>query len=207
MRVEKESQYVVLRKRRNDVPVAPMQQSCSAAAPEEFMPELGPPIDHVDDPPSARRSALMSRIRTRDTKPEKLVRSVLHRAGFRFRLHRRDLPGSPDLVLPARRLAIFVHGCFWHRHAGCSRGALPRTRRLFWDEKLSRNVERDRRATMRLVELGWNVLVVWGCEVAQPGILVARLAEVLPREPLERALAPLSARKKGGRPGAKRGTR
>ncbi len=109
------------------------------------------------------RSRMMSGIRGKDTKPELIVRKALFAAGFRFRLHRRDLPGVPDVVLAGRRVAIFVHGCFWHMHAGCKNAKLPSSRQDFWIEKLSRNVERDKENIDALVGLGWRVLVVWEC--------------------------------------------
>ena len=119
------------------------------------------------------RSRMMSGIRGRDTKPEMIVRRALFKAGFRFRLHRRDLPGVPDVVLPGRRLAIFVHGCFWHMHAGCPHAKLPSTRTEFWLEKLSRNADRDREARAALVAAGWRVLTVWECATREHGIQAA----------------------------------
>jgi DNA mismatch endonuclease (patch repair protein) len=110
----------------------------------------------------SERSALMSRIRGTNTKPEILVRSALHRAGLRFRLHGRDLPGRPDIVLARHKVVVFVHGCFWHRH-GCALSGEPRTRRRFWREKFDRNVERDARNARALRRLGWRVLTVWEC--------------------------------------------
>jgi len=109
------------------------------------------------------RSRMMSGIRGRNTKPEMLVRRSLFKAGFRFRLHRRDLPGVPDVVLPGRRVAIFVHGCFWHMHPGCGNAKLPSTRPEFWLAKLSNNVNRDREARDALLADGWRVLTVWEC--------------------------------------------
>lgn len=111
-----------------------------------------------------KRSLIMSRIRTKDTTPELAVRRLLHALGYRFRLHRRDLPGTPDIVFPSRRKVIFVHGCFWHAHLGCRKSKMPATNSEFWSEKISRNVERDLQAIERLKELGWQSLVVWGCE-------------------------------------------
>ena len=111
----------------------------------------------------ATRSRMMAGIGPRHTKPERVVRHALTRAGFRYRLHRKDLPGAPDVVLPGRRLAIFVHGCFWHRHAGCRLAKLPSTNREFWATKLERNAERDRRAVEALLSNGWRVLTVWEC--------------------------------------------
>lgn len=131
--------------------------------------------DVVDAP---TRSRMMSGIRGRDTKPERLVRQALFKAGFRFRLHRRGLPGVPDVVLPGRRVAVFVHGCFWHMHAGCLNARLPSTRPEFWREKLSRNVKRDRVARESLAAAGWRVLTVWECATRDPGIL-AVLPETL----------------------------
>src|ERR1700722_17619741 len=113
---------------------------------------------------SAKRSALMARIKGKDTKPEKLVRSAVHALGLRFRLHKKDLKGSPDLVFPKYKTAVFVHGCFWHQHSGCRRATLPTSRREFWEKKLSRNVERDAEAVMQLSATGWRVLTIWECE-------------------------------------------
>ena len=106
----------------------------------------------------------MSRIRSGDTKPEIVVRSLLHRMGYRFRLHRRDLPGKPDIVLPKHRTVIFVHGCFWHRHRGCKRCTTPSTNQDYWLEKLKGNAERDRKNKRLLKKLGWKVGIVWECE-------------------------------------------
>lgn len=115
----------------------------------------------VVDP--ATRSRMMSGIGGRNTKPEIVVRKALFAAGFRFRLHRKDLPGRPDVVLPGRRIAVFVHGCFWHAHRGCRYAKTPASRREFWEAKLAGNVERDARATEALLSAGWRVLVVWEC--------------------------------------------
>ena len=117
------------------------------------------------------RSRMMSGIRGKDTRPEMLVRRALFAAGFRFRLHRADLPGSPDIVLPGRRVAVFVHGCFWHMHAGCRFAKLPSTRPGFWKVKLEGNVARDRRAVEALVGSGWRVLVIWECATRGKGAL------------------------------------
>src|SRR4051812_25200282 len=106
----------------------------------------------------------MSRIRGKDTKPELLVRSELHRRGYRFRLHCRTLPGCPDLVLHKHRLAVFVHGCFWHRHQNCKFAYSPKSRRTFWAAKFCRNVERDAEVFRDLRRLGWRVAVIWECE-------------------------------------------
>ena len=105
----------------------------------------------------------MAGIRGRNTKPEVVVRKALFAAGFRFRLHRKDLPGSPDIVLPGRRVAVFVHGCFWHAHTGCRYAKRPATRREFWEAKLTANAERDQRVRKALLSSGWRVLIVWEC--------------------------------------------
>ena len=107
----------------------------------------------------------MAAIKGKDTKPEMLVRRGLHHRGLRFRLHRRDLPGRPDLVFPSRRVALFVHGCFWHAHAGCRYFKLPETGRDQWREKLERNRARDTQNRSRLISDGWRVIVVWECEL------------------------------------------
>lgn len=123
----------------------------------------------------------MAAIRGRDTKPEMLVRSWLHRNGLRFRLHGGDLPGRPDIVLPKRAAVVFVHGCFWHSH-GCSNSVVPKTRRDFWVEKLGANRTRDARSQRALKQLGWRVLVVWECELrAQPERTLRQLTRVLLR--------------------------
>lgn len=118
-------------------------------------------MDHLT--PSAR-SANMAKVRGKNTGPELRVRQTLHAMGYRFRLHRKDLPGRPDIVLPRLRTVVFVHGCYWHRHQGCSRATTPATRREFWQAKFDRTVERDRAQTESLTASGWNVLSVWECE-------------------------------------------
>ncbi len=123
---------------------------------------------------------MMAGIKGRDTKPEVLIRKALFAAGFRFRLHRKDLPGSPDIVLPGRRVAVFVHGCFWHAHPGCRYAKTPATRREFWETKLVANAERDRRARDALLSSGWRVLVVWECATRSPTVRSA-LSELLKR--------------------------
>ena len=112
-----------------------------------------------------RRSENMRRIRSKDTKPEKALRSLLHRAGYRFRIHANDLPGSPDIVFPARRKVVFVHGCFWHQHSRCGAGIVPASRREYWVPKLKRNQDRDRSARLALARIGWKSLTVWECEI------------------------------------------
>jgi DNA mismatch endonuclease, patch repair protein len=113
----------------------------------------------------ARRSQLMSRIRGADTRPELIVRRLVHSLGFRFRLHRRDLPGTPDLAFPSRRKVVFVHGCFWHRHRGCRFAYTPKSNSDFWEKKFATNQVRDRRVIRRLRASGWDPLIVWECEV------------------------------------------
>lgn len=110
------------------------------------------------------RSERMSRVRNKDTKPEKVVRSLLHRLGFRFRLHDKKLPGKPDIVLPRHEKVIFVHGCFWHRHGVCRALSIPENNPDFWRRKFESNVKRDREKLTALREAGWDVLVVWECE-------------------------------------------
>lgn len=126
-----------------------------------------------------RRSALMRRVRQRDTDPELVVRRVAHALGYRFRLHRRDLPGTPDLVFPRYRVALFVHGCFWHRHEGCPRATTPKSRRDYWLPKFAANVERDRRKEEALKSLGWRVLIFWECEINDANSLKRRLKFVM----------------------------
>ena len=111
-----------------------------------------------------RRSAMMSGIHAKNTKPELAVRMVAHRLGYRFRLHRRDLPGTPDLVFPGRRKVVFVNGCFWHRHEGCRLAYVPKSNAAFWASKFESNTKRDLKALAHLTELGWDVHVVWECE-------------------------------------------
>jgi DNA mismatch endonuclease (patch repair protein) len=122
-----------------------------------------------------RRSALMSRIRGTDTRPELAVRRLVHAMGYRFRLHRRDLPGRPDLVFLSRRKVIFVHGCFWHAHSDCKAFRLPKTRRDWWQAKLTANIHRDRHNEAMLVAAGWAVLVVWECQVQSDAGALASL--------------------------------
>lgn len=112
-----------------------------------------------------KRSEVMSSIRSKDTRPEWILRCGLHRMGFRYRLHDRRLPGVPDLVFPRYRTVVFVHGCFWHRHEGCRRATFPKTRPGFWAEKFAKNTERDARNRAELESAGWRVLVVWECEL------------------------------------------
>tara|TARA_E500000318_G_scaffold45371_3_gene42862 strand:+ start:11601 stop:12026 length:426 start_codon:yes stop_codon:yes gene_type:complete len=124
------------------------------------------------------RSERMSRIRSRDTKPELALRRALHRLGFRFRVNARQLPGKPDIVLPKYRTVIFVHGCFWHRHLGCKIASTPKSNTAFWEEKFERNVERDRSVEERLVQMGWDVIVAWECELETAKKLEEKASEI-----------------------------
>ncbi|MGO4609060.1 very short patch repair endonuclease [Variovorax sp. 2RAF20] len=117
----------------------------------------------VDVVSPADRSRMMAGIKGKNSQPELLVRRLLFTSGYRFRLHRRDLPGTPDIVMPGRKVAIFVHGCFWHLHQGCRYAKMPATRADFWKAKLEANVERDRSAVEKLQASGWRVLCVWEC--------------------------------------------
>ncbi len=121
----------------------------------------------------------MSRIKGKDTKPEKTVRSILHKNGFRFRLNSNDLPGKPDIVLPKYRSVILVHGCFWHRHSRCKFAYNPKSRAKFWQNKFSENVERDKFVKKKLRKEGWKVIVVWECETKNPETLKNRLSKYL----------------------------
>jgi DNA mismatch endonuclease, patch repair protein len=149
----------------------------------------------VDRVTREKRSALMAGIRKEDTWPELVVRRLLHRLGFRFRLHRRDLPGRPDLVLPRHRTAVFVHGCFWHCHT-CPKGTTkPVNNRAFWHKKLADNEARDARNRQLLEAAGWHVVVVWECETASADLLTRKLCQTL-KPPATR-----SSRRSRGRAG------
>lgn len=124
------------------------------------------------------RSAQMALIRARNTKPELRVRRALHAAGLRYRLHDRRLPGVPDLVFPARRIALFVHGCFWHQHPGCAAARMPKSRLDFWQPKLVGNVSRDASKRAQLEALGWTVKVIWECETRSSAALAVLVASV-----------------------------
>jgi DNA mismatch endonuclease, patch repair protein len=125
-----------------------------------------------------RRSANMARIRSRDTKPEIVVRRAAHAVGLRFRLHHKELPGKPDLVFPSARIAVFVHGCFWHRHSECRNCSEPKTRVEFWRAKFAANVQRDRQACHDLQQLGWLPIIIWECETEDIDKLTARVSEL-----------------------------
>ena len=107
----------------------------------------------------------MSRIKSKDTKPELLVRKFLHKNGFRYRLHVKDMPGKPDIVLPKYKTVIFIHGCFWHGHEGCKKAALPTTRTDWWKDKINRNVQNDINAEVALNTANWNIIILWQCEL------------------------------------------
>lgn len=133
----------------------------------------------MDSLTPAERSERMSRIKGKNTKPELIVRSLIHRMGYRYRLHRKGLPGHPDLVFAKRRKVIFVHGCFWHRHEGCRLARLPKSRLDFWRPKLDANAKRDKEVEVRLAELGWKVLTIWECEVKEGAALAVRIKAFL----------------------------
>lgn len=135
----------------------------------------------------------MSRVRSRDTQPEIRVRSTLHRLGFRFRTHREDLPGKPDVVLPKYRAAVFVNGCFWHQHPNCRSSSRPKTRVGFWNPKLDETVARDQRNYARLLQLGWTPIIIWECETGRPESLTARLRDLIERVAVGRSGSSLRA--------------
>ena len=114
---------------------------------------------------SEQRSRNMSAIKSKNTKPEIKVRKILHSMGYRFRLHRKDLPGSPDIVLPKYKTIIFVHGCFWHRHENCKYASTPKTRQEFWEAKFRENINRDKLNQENLSSKGWKIIIVWECEI------------------------------------------
>jgi DNA mismatch endonuclease, patch repair protein len=133
------------------------------------------------------RSRLMSRIRSKDTLPERTVRSYLHANGFRFRLHSARLPGRPDLVLARYRLAVFVHGCFWHGHRGCKKGRhRPESNRVFWQTKIAKNVRRDQKARRGLARMGWDIITVWECQVRDPQVLAGLFADLFEKRSVMR---------------------
>lgn len=148
---------------------------------------MGPPdwcfrrYNLLDTLSKADRAKRMSLVKSKNTKPEMIVRRLVHGMGFRYRLHDRRLPGNPDLVFKSRKKVIFVHGCFWHRHddASCKKGRLPKSRLQFWKAKLNGNRERDRRAQRALRKQGWSTLTVWECQCRRPGVgaLIKRFLE------------------------------
>lgn len=131
----------------------------------------------LDTSVDAMRSRIMRAVRQAHTGPELIVRKLLYGLGLRFRLQRRGLPGTPDIILPKHKTAIFVHGCFWHRHAGCSKASMPKTRAEFWRKKFDRNAARDQEKEQALVNAGWRVLTVWECETRRPEKLTEKLRD------------------------------
>jgi DNA mismatch endonuclease (patch repair protein) len=119
----------------------------------------------VDNLSAAERSKIMARVRSKDSRPEMLVRRLVYAQGYRYRLHARDLPGCPDLVFRRREKVIFVHGCFWHRHQGCALARMPKSRLDFWEPKLEANKQRDARNKRKLAREGWKVLTIWECQL------------------------------------------
>ena len=138
---------------------------------------IDPPVDIVS---TSKRSEMMSRVRSSNTRPELLLRSQIHQLGFRFRVNVSTLPGKPDLVFPKFRTAVFVHGCFWHQHRNCRRATLPSTRATWWKTKLEGNVLRDKASIRKLRRSGWTVVVVWECQIERnPGLAATSLARKL----------------------------
>lgn len=133
----------------------------------------------MDTLTAAQRSERMARIRSKNTKPERTVRGIVHRLGYRYRIHRKDLPGSPDLVFPSLRKAIFVHGCFWHAHENCSVANRPKSRTWYWDEKFSRNKKRDRKNANALRRAGWSVATIWECQAKSESFVAKKVSRFL----------------------------
>jgi DNA mismatch endonuclease (patch repair protein) len=129
----------------------------------------------MDTLTAAERSVRMAKIRSKDTLPELRVRQLVHRLGYRFRLHQKDLPGRPDLVFTSRRKVIFVHGCFWHAHGRCKTANQPKSRRGYWKDKFARNKARDQSNARKLRNLGWKVLVIWECQTRSEALMLPRL--------------------------------
>ena len=124
---------------------------------------------------SEQRSRNMSAIKSKNTKPEIVVRKILHSMGYRFRLHGKDLPGSPDIILPKYKTVIFVHGCFWHRHENCKYASTPKTRQEFWEAKFRENINRDKLNQENLSSKGWKIIIVWECEIKDKDFDLNRL--------------------------------
>jgi len=122
----------------------------------------------------AKRSQIMSKIGHKDSKPELFIRKLIHSMGFRYRLHKKSLPGCPDLVFPKYRKVIFVNGCFWHGHPDCKKATLPSTNIEFWKDKIKQNVDRDSRNCQDLEKMGWNYLIIWQCEIKKKKIAILR---------------------------------
>lgn len=133
----------------------------------------------MDTLSKAQRSERMSRIRSKNTRPELVVRQALFSLGYRYQLHRSDLPGKPDIVFPSRKKVLFVHGCFWHAHQHCKVANLPKSRTEFWQAKFQRNVERDKLNRHALRRMGWNTLTIWECEIKYPDRFLRRVTGYL----------------------------
>lgn len=129
----------------------------------------------MDTVSKRKRSEVMGQVKSKDTTPEMLVRRLVHRMGYRYRLHRKDLPGKPDLVFPGRKKVIFVHGCFWHRHQGCSNTRTPKSRTNFWETKFQQNVERDRRVCDELQAMGWDFMIIWECQTKDETLIAEQV--------------------------------
>lgn len=142
-------------------------------------------VDHISP---ERRSWLMSRVKGKHTSPEVRVRSVAHKLGYRFRLHRNDLPGKPDLVFPKHRVALFVHGCFWHRHPGCQKASVPKTHSEYWTAKFHANIMRDERVKKELEGGGWGVALIWECETKSDKALRRKLNDIFGHSPDEKEI-------------------
>lgn len=127
----------------------------------------------------SKRKEMMSSVKQRHTKPEITVRKLLHRLGYRFRLHSKKLPGTPDIVLPKYKAVIFVHGCFWHQHESCRKARRPTSNVEFWNEKLNRNIERDKRKESELKKSGWKVSIIWDCEMKDENFLIKKIKKFL----------------------------
>ena len=127
---------------------------------------------------SDQRSRNMAAIKSKNTKPEIAVRKMLHALGYRFRLHRKDLPGSPDIVLPKYKTVIFVHGCFWHRHENCKYASTPKTRKEFWENKFKSNVKRDEEIQQKIKKIDWRSIIIWECETKNIEILKDKIIDV-----------------------------
>lgn len=131
-----------------------------------------------------KRSWIMSHVKGKDSSPELLVRKIVHKMGYRFRLHSNKLPGKPDIVLPKHRKVIFVHGCFWHGHEGCSRSKRPSSNIEFWENKITRTIQRDNHVIEELRKMKWEVLIIWQCEISKVECLSNKLSEFFQREEL-----------------------
>lgn len=128
-----------------------------------------------------QRRRTMAAVKSKNTKPELVIRRLLHALGYRFRLHRKDLPGHPDIVLPKHKTVVLVHGCFWHQHPGCKHAARPTSRLDYWNPKLDRTIARDKKQESELKALGWQVLVIWECELRDRNLLEEKIVETMPR--------------------------